>query len=91
MALSSAIPTILESLQKRRMAIDQAILALQALADAESPRRGRKPKLLAQLQAAAPAVAAAPRRRMSEETRRKMSEAAKRRAERKRAEAAAQE
>ncbi|MCL4794266.1 MAG: hypothetical protein KJZ84_06880 [Bryobacteraceae bacterium] len=83
MALTNTIPVILESLQKRRAAIDQVIAALQALADTEGPRRGRRPKALAGLGAGAPAK---PRRRMSEETRRKMSEAARKRAERRRAE-----
>ncbi len=82
MALTKTIPAILESLQKRRAAIDQAIAALQALADTEAPRRGRRPKALT----AGLAPVSKPRRRLSEETRRKMSEAARKRADRRRAE-----
>lgn len=86
MALNTTIPVILESLQKRRAAIDNAIIALQLLADTEAPRRGRKPKVLSEL--ATVSSAPKPRRRLSEETRRKMSEAARKRAERRKAEKA---
>lgn len=70
---------ILSELRAERDELDQAIIALQGLAQ-NAPRRGRPPKWLAAAKSGATADAGVrPKRVVSPEARKKMAEAQKRR------------